>query len=401
MATKARKGTAIKVGKGKVRGNGEGGVWQIPDDAKRHAGKWRCTVELGYKADGTRVRRNLIAASKAEILVKLAAAKSDAVAPTSTAPKDLTVAKFLEDWLDTLELAGLAPRTIEQRRLFTRLYLVPEIGRDKLVDLKPEDVEKMLRRLATRPGRPLSPRTLQLVRCILGTALTRAEKFGYVAGNAAKLSTAPKSTSKKRDAYTADEVKLLLRTAGGSRIGRVVELIALTGLRRGELGALRWSNVNFDKGLITVDGTLAKDLSVGATKTRSSQGSISLPPAAVELLRAQARHQADDMNSVSADVWEERGFVFTTGTGGPLNGDHLARDFTALCKKAEVRCLGLHALRHTFATLALKAGIPLIVVSRTLRHASITITANQYAHVVPELQEEAVNAVAGAIAGWR
>jgi integrase len=107
------------------------------------------------------------------------------------------------------------------------------------------------------------------------------------------------------------------------------------------------------------------------------------------------------MSSVSADVWEERGFVFTTGTGGPLNGDHLARDFTALCKKAEVRCLGLHALRHTFATLALKAGIPLIVVSRTLRHASITITANQYAHVVPELQEEAVNAVAGAIAGWR
>jgi integrase len=288
VATKARKGTATKVGKGKVRGNGEGGVWQIPANANRHAGKWRCTVELGYKADGTRIRRNLIAASKAEILVKLAAAQSEALAPPPTAPKDLSVAQFLADWLETLELAGKAPRTIVQRRSFTRLYLVPEIGRVKLVDLKPEDVEKMLGRLSTRPGRPLSPRTLQLVRCILGTALTRAEKFGYVTRNAAKQSTAPKSTSKKRDGYTADEVKLLLRTAGGSRMGRVVELIALTGLRRGELGALRWSNVNFDRGLITVDGTLGKDRSIGATKTRSSQGSISLPASAVELLRRHA-----------------------------------------------------------------------------------------------------------------
>jgi integrase len=412
-----------RAGKGKIRGTGEGGIWQIPADAKRHAGKWRCTVELGYKPDGTRIRRDVIAATKEEILRKLAAGHVVAAQETPIAPKDMTVAEFLNEWLDTLELAGKAARTIEQRQSMVRLYLIPELGRIKLRELSPIHVEKMLTRMSkpeygqVRVARKngttrvlggtrktpdqLSGRTLQIVRGVLVTALTRAEKFEYVTRNAAKQATTPKSNAEKREAYTADEIELLLQTANGDRIGRVVELLVLTGLRRGELGALRWSNVDLEKGTITVDGTLGRNKKVGATKTKSSQGTISLPPRAVDVLRAQAAHQADDMTTGPPGFWVEQGFVFTTSSGGPLAGDNLGRYFTNLCTKAKVRCLGIHALRHTFATLALTAGVPLVVVSRTLRHASITITANQYAHVVPELQEQAVNAVAGSIAGWQ
>jgi hypothetical protein len=184
-----------KAGKGKIRGTGEGGIWQVPADAKRHAGKWRCTVELGYKPDGRRERRDLIASTKEEILRKLAAANAAAAETAPAAPKDLTVEKLLNDWLGTLELAGKAARTIEQRRSIVGLYLIPELGRIKLRDLTPVDVEKMLARMS-KPGYgqvrvarkngstrvlggprkvpdQLSGRTLQIVRTVLGTAQRR------------------------------------------------------------------------------------------------------------------------------------------------------------------------------------------------------------------------------------
>jgi integrase len=407
-------------GKGRVRGSGEGGIWQISSNAKKHAGKWRASVEAGYGRNGKRIRKEVIAPTKKELMVKIELAKErskEEAVPEMTVNGDSTVAEYLDDWLASPQVADVRPGTRALYESNCRLYLKPELGRIKLRDLTPAHVDRMLTNL-DKPGYVtvkkegktgvrhaedrLSRRTQQIIRSTLVNALNRAEKYELVPRNVAAKTRSPRNDAKQVEAFTTDEVRSLLAAAGDSRIGRVLQLAVFTGLRKGEIGALTWSDIDFISSQLQVNGTLTRhggSLQVGKPKTKDSARTIVLSPPAVAALKAQKAAQKLDRMACPPGLRKEQAFVFTTLMGGPLDGRSMLRDFWNLCDEAEVPRRGLHSLRHTFATLGLENGAPLTVISKTLGHTNINITGTLYAHVTAKSQAEAVNAVAAAIGG--
>ena len=169
-----------------------------------------------------------------------------------------------------------------------------------------------------------------------------------------------------------------------------------TGLRRGELLGLRWQDVDLDGGKLAVrqslEQTKAGGLAFKQPKTQKGRRVVTLPPIAVEALR---RHRADQARErlLLGPAYEDHGLVLAQADGRPVNPEDVTRAFKRLARKAGVRPLSLHKLRHTHATLLLGANVHPKVVSERLGHATVGITLDTYSHVLPHLQEEAARKI--------
>jgi integrase len=174
-------------------------------------------------------------------------------------------------------------------------------------------------------------------------------------------------------------------------------LIALTlGLRKGELLALRWQDVDLDKATLSVNGSMqrieGREVRV-ETKTAHSNRTLRLTPQIVDALRARRDLQQFEAR-MEGDTWHDTGYIFTSRFGTSAGRENILTYFQAILREAGLPKVTLHSLRHTAATLALMSGVPIHVVSRMLGHASIVITLNRYAHLMPALEEQAVDILA-------
>lgn len=164
-----------------------------------------------------------------------------------------------------------------------------------------------------------------------------------------------------------------------------------TGLRRGELLALRWQNIDLEKGMLYVTQTLTVTQQQGlifkTPKTGKSRRSVTLPPSAVEALREHRRRQTEERLRLGP-VWQDHDLVFPGPDGRPWHPDTFTSSFRDLCARAGVQAR-LHDLRHTHATQLLKAGVHAKIVTERLGHSSIGITLDTYSHVLPGMQDEA------------
>lgn len=415
--------------KGKSRGQGEGGVWQVfktLDDGTKEPSGWRGTIELDRGPDGKRRQKSITANTKKDLLAKIELAKKKAEEQEKLgleADDNRTLAEYLEWWLTSPKVLENRPSTQEMYAYLIRSYIAPELGNVKLVKLNPSMVDSMLAKIA-KPGYgldrmvgkhglrrsadgSLSPRTVQLVRQTLLSALSTAENYRLIAYNPAAKSHRPSHTAAKVKTFSAAEINKLIEVAGEDRIGQILRFLIATGLRRGEIGALRWEDVDYDAPSVEVQGSLSRRsgaLGVGGTKTKKSARSIALGADALAVLREQKARQAQQrldarmvVDGSIVDLWEEQGFIFTVANGGPIDGRAVLRWLGQLCDKAEIPRRSVHALRHSFATIALENNAQLVVVSQTLGHTTIRVTADIYSHVGQELQLQAVDAVAKAI----
>jgi integrase len=173
-------------------------------------------------------------------------------------------------------------------------------------------------------------------------------------------------------------------------------LIALTlGLRKGELLALRWQDVDLDKATLSVNGSMqridGKEVRV-ETKTAHSNRTLRLTPQIVDALKV--RRDVQQFEAHIDEGWQDTGYIFTSRFGTSAGRENILTYFQAILKGAGLPKVTLHSLRHSAATLALMSGVPIHVVSRMLGHASIVITLNRYAHLMPALEEQAVDILA-------
>lgn len=322
------------------------------------------------------------------------------------APERITLGDYLnERWLPTKQ-AQLRPSTFASYRNNVELHIAPRIGSIPLQKLQPEDLDTFYAELLRNgrrngDGGGLAPKTVRIIHGIIRKALADAHRKGTVTRNVADLADPPKirvGGSREMTVWSADELRTFLASLEGSDWYTPIFLAANTGMRRGEVLGLTWRNVDLDAARLVVDQQILSveyEARVADVKTTNSRRTIDLDPRTVAVVRAWRRHQLEQKMSTGRRGDDE--FVFTRPDGGPIHPDFFSQSWDRLMRDSGIRRIRLHDLRHTHATILLKAGVPVKVVSERLGHSSPAFTMTVYQHVLPGMQADAAAAFSAAV----
>jgi integrase len=322
---------------------------------------------------------------------------------TYVAPAVTTLAEYLDEWLVT-SATHVRPTTQAGYRKDVA-NICTKLGGVRLGSLAPQQIEKAYAELMATggvSGRPLAPKTVKNVHTVLRRALGDAERLGLVSRNVVRQVRPPTAVRPEIVTWSADEVRQFLESVEDHRLRAVLVVLATTGMRRGEVMGLRWGDVDLEAGRMAVEQTLNTvndKLSFGPVKTAKSRRRLSLDKQTIDALRRHRAEQDADRKRFGAG-WGADGLdlVFRDQLGGPVHPDRFTRQFKTLVRQAGLPELrGPHNLRHTWATLALEAGVHPKVVSERLGHSTISITLDTYSHVVPSMDADAAAVVADSI----
>ena len=242
----------------------------------------------------------------------------------------------------------------------------------------------------------LSARTRELVHAVLRRALSEAHQHGLVVVNVASSVKPPKPRRDpdKVHPLTLERARAIFTTATNDRLFATWGILLLMGLRKGELLALRWSDIDMNTGTMSISRTLSRvkgkgrGLVFGPTKTEQSTRATFVPPVCLTALQ---RHfvQQETERLAAGSAWTGTGLIFTTRSGLPIEPSGLNRLFNTVCKRAGIGHERIHNLRHTAGTLMrASGGADLLDVQAVLGHSDIAVTAAYYGHQVPAIQRE-------------
>jgi len=294
-------------------------------------------------------------------------------------------------WLADHARHTVTPRTFERYRTIVRVHLIPALGHLTLDKLHPMKIQELwARQLETH----LSPTTVRKHHNVLHAALVHAVRMRLLIVNPADAVTPPKPRHCEMKVLEDDGVARLLATVKGTAIHIPVMLALATGMRRGEVLGLRWSDIDFAAGSLAVRQTLqeaeGKRL-FKSPKTPKSRRVIALPTVALDALRHHKAEQAETRLRLG-QLYRDHDLVCTQADGSPWWSSGFDRAFRRAKKQAGID-VRFHDLRHTHATQLLRAGVHPKVVSERLGNASIGITMDTYSHVMPGMQEEAAEKI--------
>lgn len=242
---------------------------------------------------------------------------------------------------------------------------------------------------------PLSTTTLRIIHRTLSAVLGRAVKWGYIQNNPAALVDLPSRDNTRAAFLDEDDARRLLELLADEPIKwrTIITFDLLSGLRRGELAGLRWPDIDIEHQVIYIRQTYNYTPEAGhyvdTPKTANSDRTLRVSQSAILLLLEYQKWQ-DNQRALLGDAWEDKdNRVFTTDVGAPINPDSITKWFTAFIKRSGLPKVTVHSLRHTYASLMIFNGVPLIAVSRQLGHAQSSTTANIYAHVIASAEARA------------
>lgn len=336
--------------------------------------------------------------TKAEAEKELRRILSALDAGTYVSPSAATVASFLEDqWLPSLTSRYKAT-TLELHAISVHTYLVPAVGNLKLQALSPAHLNKLygtLRESGKKNGSGLGGSAVKNVHKTIRRALGDAVKWGLLARNVADLADPPRATPPQIKTWTPDELRAFLGFAAQDRHYAAWLLASSTGMRRGEVLGLKWADIDFGKSRLMIRRSLVLAKSVATwsePKTPRSRRSVPLTQELIAALKAHKAAQAQERLK-AGPAYDDQDLVFCNEDGTLLHPDTFSKRFARLVKLSGLPRLTVHSLRHTWATIALQAGIHPKVVSEMLGHSSISITLDTYSHVIPTLEEDAAERV--------
>lgn len=377
------------------RGNNEGTIRRRPD------GRWEGQISVGYDSQGKRKRRSFYGRTRAEVVQAMEVALAEIRAGTYVAPSDLTVGQWLDTWLREYAAPSIRPATWRSYESNIRVHLKPALGSVRLRHLQAAQVQRLLN---DKLAGGLSPRSVEIMYTILHAALKQAAREGLVSRNVADYAKKPRKQRREMRVLTNEEMGALLNAAATERLGICIEVLLGTGLRRGELVALRWQDVDLQSGVIHVtrtvnrvrlpDGSRRTTLSVQEPKTAAGRRSVPLPPSVLLALR-QWRARQNEERLIMGDAWVDTGLVFTTPLGTMVDPDNLAHMLARVARRAGLSGVTAHTLRHTYATRLAENGVPAKIAQELMGHSTITLTLDIYTHVLPEQKR----AVAGLLDG--
>ena len=370
---------------------------------KREDGRWEGRIVVGHDEKGLPKTKNVLAKTKSECSAKLNALKASLQGPSEPKQRktnaDMTFGAWLDHWYQRECKPKIRPKT--QADYENRIYqhVIPELGAIPLARLTAADLQQFYNRLkeggrllrVEQYGPGLSDRMVKSCHVTCRVALDQAVAQGLILKNPALSCKAPVTRPKEMQVLTGEEVQRLLIQAKEDGCFELLLLELTTGLRRGEILALRWDDLDVRTGSLRVERQVQRiqgKLAVSQPKTRASCRSILLPAPVLEIL-AQYRQ------SVSSH-WM---FPSPKKEDSPLDPAAVRKKLSAVLKRAGCPAARFHDLRHTFATSALEHGMDVKTLSTVIGHVSSATTLNVYAHVTDEMRQKAADKIDRAITG--
>ncbi|CAA0120995.1 Transposase from transposon Tn916 [Mycolicibacterium vanbaalenii] len=374
------------------RANGEGNVRQRP------SGRWEGRVSYIDPVTEKRTSASVYGATAAECRKELKKVRRriEDGKPAKDAPD--TVASWLERWRESSLAAS--DRKATTKSLYgslSRKHLeATAIGAKRLDRLKPSDVEALIVELR---GKKLADSTVRGVYTVLRQALDVAVRDGLLASNPVAKVKRPGVARTEAKYLAAADVARLLDAAKGLRYYVAVMLMAATGLRRGEIAGLLWSDVDLDKGELTVRHTLSRvdgELVLTEPKTDRSRRRVPLHAGVVTALKGWRTQQLEE-RLAAGDQWTDTGVVFATELGTMLEPRNVLRTVELAAKKAKIEAVGAHTMRHSAAVAWLESGVHIKAAADLLGHSSISITGDLYGHTSDDTARAAVDGLGAAL----
>jgi integrase len=362
------------------RGKGEGSIRKRPD------GRWEASVEIEAEPGIARRRKYIYGRTRREVQERLVVYLNELQDGTAAKPNRETVARYLEHWLE-LKRLSVKPRSLEFYTHYVRAHIIPHVGKVQLTKLSEKQIETMYAQLHVK----LAAQTVQHCRAVLRNALNHAVRRRLIPRNPATLAEAPRVPRHEIKPLGAEEVKRFLTEAQEDRLCALYLLAVTSGLRQGELYGLRWSDIDFPREAIRVNATLHRQVKaweLAEPKSATSRRMVAIPRFVIEALKEHRKRQVEER--LASRAWQENELVFCSIRGTPLRPQNVQRrSFKPLLRKAGLPDIRFHDLRHTAASLLLRAGEHPKVVQERLGHSSIALTMDLYSHLIDNMQAAA------------
>ncbi len=374
--------------KKKAVANGEGSIYQ-----RKRDGKWCCELTIGWGEEGKRKSIRFFADTRKEVVAwRTARLNEKQTTGELIEPSKQKLSQFMEHWINTTAVHEVKSATIDLYRQVFRAHIKPDLGEKPLGKVTAQHIQAFYHK---RLQAGTSPRTIQIVHSVLRRALQQAVEWRLLPRNVADFVKRPRAERHEVEPLTPDQVMTFLEAAQEDRLHALFTLAATTGLRLGELLALRWSDINLAESTLTVRQTLTKNdgkFEIGTPKTNASRRTLDLPVIACKALKRWRREQAAERLKLSG-AWATD-LVFTTTIGTVLNPHNIRnRSLKSVLERAGLPKIRFHDLRHTAATLMLAQGVQPRVLQDVLGHSDIRMTLGLYSHVLREQKKAAAQAI--------
>ena len=324
------------------------------------------------------------------VLQKLKKAIEENVGIDYGRAKTYTVGSWLEVWMENYAKIKLRPSTFKTSQGFLKNHIKPQIGGIPLADLTSLDLQRFYKHLldggrvdrieAKKKPKGLAPKTVRNIHQMIGSAYNLAMEQKLVTRNPTQGCALPKVEHKEMKTLTADQLSAFFQEARDSGVYELYYLDLATGLRRGELLGLKWTDVDLNRGVLKIQRAISRQngkVVEAPLKTKNAYRTLPLSADAISVLKMQKCR-------VGNSEW-----VFPSPTGGPMSPDSVLHMLQRVLKRAGLPRIRFHDLRHTFATMALQNGVDVKTVSSMLGHYSAGFTLDTYAHVTTDAQLKA------------
>lgn len=303
--------------------------------------------------------------------------------------KDITFGDFSKRWI-TLKEDSIRDNTFATYKERIRNHMIPYFGKMKLSDLKPMHIKEWHDKLKKQINRT----TIQDVHKLMKRIVRDAVLWEVIAKNPFDLIKTPTSETKKMEIWEKEDVSYFLANIKDDPLYIAFYLALTTGMRQSEILGLRWESVNFENRTISVTATLQKTSGkiIENTKSKTSARNIQV---SAEIIHELKKHRKEQKQKqlIAGTAWKHHDLVVSTGFGTPIIARNLNRSFDRLKNKLKMKQITFHELRHSHATLLLKANIHPKIVSERLGHSTIKVTLDRYSHVIPNMQKEAADMI--------
>lgn len=371
----------------KKRANGEGSI------RKRKDGRWEGRYTAGHDpATGKTIYKNVLGRTQAEVKEKLKRAIEDSAKLDMSKVGQYTVGQWMDVWFDNYAKIKVRPSSHQTYRGYIENHIKPNIGSIPLNKLTSLELQMLYKKLlgngrverieSKKQPKGLSAKTVRNINQIISSALNLAIEQKLILTNPADACALPKLEHREMKTLPVEQLTSFLREAKESGVFEMYYIELATGLRRGELLGLKWSDIDLEHGSLRVQRQIARidgEIVEAPLKTKNAYRTLLLSADAIDVLKTQKKKCGTSP------------YVFPSPTGGPISPDSVLHMLHRVLKRAGLPKVRFHDLRHTFATLALQNGVDIKTVSGMLGHFSAGFTLDTYAHVTTAAQKEAAN----------